>query len=97
VLDKAASTGLLTNPLQLNSFIRATAKAVSVDQSMSLIDTAMQLRGLRGGNLRFLTSPSSGTGNVGTESVVFADANKAKVLYDAIRRDDVPAILAAVG
>ncbi len=96
VLDKAASGGMLTDPAQLNSFLHATAKAVSVDQSMSLVNTAMDLRGLRSGNLVFATSPSTGTGMVGTQSVVFPNTAKDKVLYDAIRLDNVPAILAAM-
>lgn len=95
VLDKAASGGLLTNPARLNSFIRATAKAVQVDQTLSLVDLATELRNLRSGNLTFFTSPSKGTGMVGDQSVVFADTAKAKGLFDAIRNDDVPAIMAA--
>jgi LCP family protein required for cell wall assembly len=97
VLDKAANGGLLSNPAALNAFITASAHAVSVDQTMNLIDTAMELRGLRSGSLTFFTSPSRGTGMVGTESVVFADTAKAKALFDAVRRDDVPAITAAAG
>jgi LCP family protein required for cell wall assembly len=95
VLDKAASGGLLTNPAALNAFITASAHAAAVDQSMNLLGTAMELRGLRSGSLTFFTSPSKGTGMVGTESVVFADTTKAKALFDAVRRDDVPAIKAA--
>jgi hypothetical protein len=53
----------------------------------------MENRHLRGGNLTFFTSPSKGTGQVGSESVVFADTAKAKTLYDAVRRDAVPEIL----
>ena len=93
ILDKAASGGLLTNPGKLNSFLRATANSVSVDKTMSIIDLAAQLRHLRSGNLTFLTNPSSGTGMVGSESVVFADKTKDKALYDAVRRDAVPEIL----
>jgi LCP family protein required for cell wall assembly len=96
VLDKAASGGLLTDPGRLNAFIRATAKAVTVDETMSLLNTALELRGLRSGNLQFATSPSTGTGTVGDQSVVFADKAKAKILFDAVRRDSVPDILAAL-
>ncbi len=94
VLDKAASGGMLTDPGQLNAFIRATANAVTVDSTLSIFSTATDLRGLRGGNLKFFTSPSKGTGMVGTQSVVFPDLPKAKALFDAIRRDDVAAIVA---
>jgi hypothetical protein len=55
----------------------------------------MDLRGIRSGNLTFLTNPTKGTGRVGTESVVFDDPAKARTLYDAVRRDDVPKILSS--
>jgi len=95
VMDKAASTGLLTSPAQLNAFVRATANAVTVDRTMSIVDTAMNLRHLRSGNVTFLTSPSRSTGQVGTESVVFADTSKAKSVFDAVRRDAVTELIAA--
>jgi LCP family protein required for cell wall assembly len=93
ILDKAASGSLLTNPGKLNGFLRSTADAVAVDKSLNIFNTAMDLRGIRSGNLTFLTNPTTGTGRVGTESVVFDDPGKAKTLYDAVRRDDVPKIL----
>jgi anionic cell wall polymer biosynthesis LytR-Cps2A-Psr (LCP) family protein len=89
ILDKAASGGLLTNPARLNSFLRATADAVAVDETLNVFDLSLELRHLRGGNLSFYTSPSKGTGWVGDQSVVFPDTDKARVLFDAIRRDSV--------
>ncbi|GIJ19901.1 transcriptional regulator [Micromonospora lutea] len=93
ILDKAASGGILTNPARLNSFVRATSSAVSVDRSMSLVDMAMELRSLRGNDLTFITNPTKGTGRVGSESVVFADPDKAALFYEAVRRDEVDEIL----
>ncbi|MFI9644268.1 LCP family protein [Micromonospora sp. NPDC051925] len=95
VLDRAASGGLLTNPARLDDFLRATADAVTVDETLSIVDLATEMRHLRGGNLTFATSPSSGTGMIGSESVVLADEAKARALYTAIRRDAVGDILAA--
>ncbi|TCB90104.1 LytR family transcriptional regulator [Micromonospora zingiberis] len=95
ILDKAASGGILANPTKLNSFVRATSSAVSVDKDMSLVDMAMDLRGLRGNDLTFMTNPTKGTGRVGSESVVFEDADKASSFYDAVRRDAVEEILSA--
>ncbi|SCG72081.1 transcriptional attenuator, LytR family [Micromonospora echinaurantiaca] len=95
ILDKAASGGVLANPGKLNSFMKATANAVAVDKSMSILDLAMELRHLRSGNLGFYTCPVKGTGRVGSESVVFADTGRAKRLFDAVRRDAVPEIQAA--
>ncbi|MET8370498.1 LCP family protein [Micromonospora sp. DT68] len=94
ILDKAASGGTLANPGKLNSFVRATANAVAVDESMSLVDLAMELRHLRSGQLGFYTCPTKGTGMMGTESVVLADVAKARTLFDAVRRDSVDEITA---
>jgi LCP family protein required for cell wall assembly len=93
ILDKAVSGGVLANPGRLNAFLRATADAVSVDNTMSVFDMAIELRHMRSGNLTFLTSPSNGTGQIEGESVVLANAAKARAVYDAVRRDDVKAIL----
>jgi LCP family protein required for cell wall assembly len=95
ILDKAASGGLLNNPAKLNSFVKASSDTVSVDQTLSLTDMAMNLRHLRSNNLTFMTSPTKGTGRIGTESVVLVNTDQAKLLYDAIRRDAVPEILSA--
>lgn len=95
ILDKAVSGGTLANPARLNAFVKASADSVSVDKTMSLLDLGMELRHLRGGNLTFVTSPSRGTGRVGTESVVFADEKRVGSFYDAVRRDAVPEILRA--
>ncbi|WP_112619605.1 LCP family protein [Micromonospora saelicesensis] len=95
ILDKAVSGGIVTNPGRLNSFVKATSSAVSVDEKMSLVSMATDLRNLRGRNLTFVTSPTKGTGRVGSESVVFANTEKAKTFYDAVRRDSVDEILAS--
>ncbi len=95
IIDKAASGGLLSSPTRLNSFLHATADAISVDKTFSVFDAASEYRNLRGENLTFLTVPTKGTGNVGSESVVFADTAGCKTLFDAVRRDAVSEILAA--
>jgi LCP family protein required for cell wall assembly len=97
VLDKAASGGMLTDPGRLNAFLTSAAEAVTIDETLSLFDLAMELRHLRSGNLTFATSPSRGTGTVGGQSVVYPDTAKDKTLYDAVRRDAVPEILSAAG
>ncbi|MFE9202083.1 LCP family protein [Micromonospora sp. NPDC007230] len=92
ILDKAASGGILANPAKLNAFLKATSSSVSVDKGMSLFDMGMQMRGVRGNNLSFLTSPTKGTGRIGSESVVLADPARVKSCYDAVRRDAVEEI-----
>ncbi|GAA1029216.1 hypothetical protein GCM10009557_16940 [Virgisporangium ochraceum] len=96
VLDKASSGGLLASPGRLNSFLRATADAVAIDQTLSIVNMATELRHLRSGNLAFGTSPSKGTDMIGDESVVVPDTVKAKALFDAVRRDAVPEIVASI-
>ncbi|RKN49672.1 LCP family protein [Micromonospora endolithica] len=93
ILDRAVSGGIVTSPTRLNSFVKATSNAVSVDEKMSLLGLASDLRNLRGSNLTFLTSPTKGTGRVGNESVVFANTEKARTFYDAVRRDAVDEIV----
>jgi LCP family protein required for cell wall assembly len=97
VVDRAGRGDLLTNPARLNAFLRATADAITVDRTFSTFDTAMKLRNLRGKDLTFLTSPSSGTGTAGGQSVVFADEDEAATLYDAVARDTVDGWLASHG
>lgn len=87
VLNEAATGGLLTDPARLDAFLRAVAKAVTVDKALSIVQMAAELRHLRGDDLAFLTSPSRGTGRVAGQSVVLPDQPRATALYDAINRD----------
>jgi LCP family protein required for cell wall assembly len=95
ILDKAVSGGTLANPARLNSFLRATADAVAVDETFGIFNAATELRHLRSGNLTFITNPTKGTGRKGSESVVLDDPAKVKAVYDAVRRDSVSDIVAA--
>ncbi|SCL45396.1 LCP family protein [Micromonospora yangpuensis] len=87
LMDKAASSGTLTNPPKLNAFLRATTDAVTVDQGFSLADMALQFRNLRGENLTFVTSPHAGSETINGESVVVSDREKALAMYQAITAD----------
>ncbi|HEY8532400.1 MAG TPA: LCP family protein [Micromonospora sp.] len=87
LLDKAASTGTLSNPAKLNAFLQATADAVTVDQDFSLFEFALEFRKLRGENLHFLTSPHQGTAMINGESVVVSDREKAQAMYQAVAND----------
>jgi LCP family protein required for cell wall assembly len=95
LMDKAASTGTLTNPPRLNSFLKAATKAITVDKDMSVIDLALQFRGLRSSDLTFMTSPYSGTQTINGESVVVSNKTKATALYQAVAEDTVAAWLTA--
>jgi anionic cell wall polymer biosynthesis LytR-Cps2A-Psr (LCP) family protein len=87
LMDKAASTGTLTNPKKLNGFLQSVTDAVTVDQGFSLTDMALQFRSLRGENLTFVTSPNAGSQTINGESVVVSDREKALAMYKAISAD----------
>lgn len=95
LLDKAVSTGTVTNPIRMRSFLQAATKAVTVDQGFSLIDMAIEFRGLRGSDLTFLTSPYSGTDTIGGESVVLSDKERAVAMYEAMAKDTMAEWVAA--
>ncbi|TDC68847.1 LytR family transcriptional regulator [Micromonospora sp. KC606] len=95
LMDKAASTGTLTNPKKLNDFLQSVTDAVTVDKQFSLADMALQFRNLRGDNLTFLTSPHSGSDTINGESVVVSDREKALAMYRAMSADTMAQWVAA--
>ena len=95
LLDKAASAGTLANPVKLNGFLQATARSMTVDQNFDLVNTALELRGLRSPDLTFMGTPTAGTGTRDGQSVVLSDSTKAKALFQAVADDTVQQYLAA--
>ncbi len=87
LMDKAASSGTLSNPGKLNAFLKATTSAITADKDFSLTDMAVQFRNLRGENLTFITSPNLGAQTISGQSVVVSDREKALALYKAIAAD----------
>ncbi|MFF5176333.1 LCP family protein [Micromonospora sp. NPDC000089] len=87
IMDKAASTGTLSNPAKLNAFLQSVTDAATVDKDFKLFDMALEFRNLRGENLTFLTSPNTGSEMVGDESVVVSDKAKALAMYKAMSGD----------
>jgi anionic cell wall polymer biosynthesis LytR-Cps2A-Psr (LCP) family protein len=87
VMDKAVSTGTVSNPAKLNSFLRATAQAVTVDNDLSILDMALTFRGIRSDDLVFSTAPHLGNKRVNGEDVIMPDTEKGKSLYEAIKND----------
>lgn len=95
LLDKAVSTGTVTNPAKLNAFLNAAKRAVTVDQEFSLVDMVIQFRGLRGEDLTFRTTPYTGTDTINGESVVLSDRDKAAAMFDAMAKDTMAEWVAA--
>jgi LCP family protein required for cell wall assembly len=95
LLDKAVSSGTLTNPAKLNAFLQSVTAAVTVDQGFSLVDMAVQFRNLRGENLQFFTSPHNGSDTINGESVVVSNREKALAMYQAMAADKMADWVAA--
>jgi anionic cell wall polymer biosynthesis LytR-Cps2A-Psr (LCP) family protein len=95
IMDKAASSGTLTNPGRLNAFLQAVTKAVTVDKDLSLADMAVEFHSLRSNDLTFMTTPFSGFGTRNGESVVLLNATKDTALFDAVNKDTVAQYLTA--
>jgi len=89
IMDKAASSGTLANPLKLNAFLKSVTKALTVDKDFSIADMAVQFRNIRSNDLTFVVSPNQGSEDVNGESVVVSDKAKASALYDAVAKDTV--------
>ena len=98
IMDAATSTGVLTSQSTLRSFIESVSGAVKVDTEFNVVETGIDLMGLRSDDLEFMTAPNLGTDNIGGESVVVyawdpenpEESNPEAVsLWDAIREDDV--------
>ncbi|MFF0377400.1 LCP family protein [Actinoplanes missouriensis] len=95
IMDKAASSGTLTSPTKLDAFLDSVSAAVTVDETFSLKDMALQFRSLRGENLTFLTSPNKGSDTISGQSVVVSDREKAITLYKAMAEDKMAEWMAA--
>lgn len=95
IMDKAVSTGTLTNPVKLNNFLNAVTGAIVVDKDLSLPSFAVQFHNLRSSDMTFLTSPYSGFDTIGGQSVVVVDQARAAALYHAVATDTVAGYLAS--
>ncbi|GID29065.1 LCP family protein [Paractinoplanes brasiliensis] len=95
IMDKAASSGTITNPAKLNAFLKAVTAAVTVDNDFSLTDMATEMRGIRGSNLTFITSPNKGSDTINGQSVVVSDKEKALALFKAVAADEMDTWMAA--
>ena len=67
---------------------------MQVDRDLSVFDTVWALRQIQADDVTMLTSPSSGTGMVGAQSVVFPDEYAAASLYQAVQNDTVDSWMA---
>jgi anionic cell wall polymer biosynthesis LytR-Cps2A-Psr (LCP) family protein len=90
VIKEALSRDTLTSPVELNNFLNALSKSVSVDEGFGIgdmRDLALSLRSLRADDIRFMTMPNVGSYMEGDQSVVGVDDVKAAGLFTAMAND----------
>jgi LCP family protein required for cell wall assembly len=92
-LSRGISSGMLANPVRLESFLSATAAAIKVDQGFNVVRLADELRGLSPSDVTFTTVP---LGNVNYitptgESAVQWNSGAATALFNELKTDQPPA------
>lgn len=90
----------LTNPLHMATLARNLSHAVSVDDTLTDSDIEHLLLGMRGlsaSNIVFATVPYSGTGQVGSQSVVNLDSALDQGFWHAFEYDTLPAFMQEEG
>jgi LCP family protein required for cell wall assembly len=100
LMNKAVSSGLLGDPAQLYQLLSTVTRFVGVDDTLGdhdLLSLAASMRGLRPGDVTFMTAPVAGTGREGDQSVVYLDRRLAPLLWDAVEHDTVRDYLAQNG
>jgi LCP family protein required for cell wall assembly len=89
LMQKATDSGTLSNPVKLKKFLDAATASLTVDNSFSLKDMALEFRKLGAGDITFVTSPHAGSQTINGQSVVVSDREKAIALWDAVEKDKV--------
>ena len=92
VFKEATSSGVLLNPIKLNSLMKAVLKTVQTDSQLNqsdLVTLAKQLKNLRPGKVRTLTVPLSNNNyfTPGLGSTVLWDDKLATDLWNRLRKD----------
>lgn len=93
LLTKATSRETLTNPLTIAKFTDAATKDLIVDNDFTIDkmrSEALALRGLRSGDIIFVTAPFTGFGmTAGGQSIDIVDEPGMQRLGDALRNDQM--------
>ena len=91
IMTKTLTPGVLLNPGRLGNVIEAGTKNTIVDNALTtgkIRSEAFKLRGVRGGNIHFVTAPFSGYGTAPDGgSIDILDEQGMSRLSDALRTD----------
>ncbi|MFT4287705.1 LCP family protein [Nocardioides sp.] len=92
VMEASLHQEMRKDPRLLYDFLSTLARHVTVDAEWSttqMAKLAFSLRDFRSANVEFLTAPSTGTGMVGDQSVVFLDQDAGRELWHELRTDRI--------
>ena len=92
-LSEGISSGMLANPVRLESFLSATAAAIKVDQGFNVARLADELRGLSPRDVTFTTVPLANVNYITPtgESAVLWNSSAAAALFNELKTDQAPA------
>ena len=93
LVSEATSPSTLLNPFRVIPLATAVSNAITVDDGdhvWHLASLAWAMRGISGGEGVTTTVPVSGTPTIGGQSVVRWDRDRARRLFDALAKDEVP-------
>jgi len=100
MLKKTLSQGTVTNPIKLKNVLEVITDNLTVDEDFDpaeMRDLALSLRGLRGDDVEYLTTPFAGYGTVGGQSIVRLDRVESEALFEAVKHDDIKSYLRKFG
>jgi LCP family protein required for cell wall assembly len=92
-ITEGISSGTLTDPARLSSFLSAVSGAVKVDQGFNIVSLADELRGISPGDITFTTVPLSNpdyTAPTGESAVLWNQA-AATALFTGLKNDKASA------
>lgn len=92
LVNKALTTGTLTNPGKLTDLSQAVRRSVVIDENWDIMSFATQLQNLAGGNVRFETIPVTSIDGVGDygESVVTIDTKEVHSFFETFLGSNAP-------
>ena len=96
IVDEVISQDTLTDPGKISAFVDSVSDYLTVDDTLdagTIASLGLSLRSVRSSDIHFFTIPTSGTGMVGSQSVVFTAEDKMSVLQQALRDDNLEAHL----
>jgi LCP family protein required for cell wall assembly len=95
LIAKVKEQGLLTSPATLDNLLTTAARSLTLDKSMNLTQLALELKDIDQENIKFATTPITGTMTTEAGSSVGLDGPGCEELFQAVRDDQTDQWLTA--